>query len=154
MAKITLKSDIITPFGGIFFIINLFDKLLSKVIDTVLPERGTHHGYRYSEIERSLMSIFFCGGSCVEDVSSNLMDSLKCHPKLRTASSDTILRAITELSTDNITYTSESGKSYDFNPAALLNRLLVKASVGMGTLVPGSGVRARLRPSGDRHRET
>ena len=34
-------------------------------------------GYQYSEIIRSLMSVYFCGGSCVEDVTSHLMRQLK-----------------------------------------------------------------------------
>ena len=31
---------------------------------------------KYSEIVHSLMSVFFCGGSCVEDVTSHLMRHL------------------------------------------------------------------------------
>ena len=137
MAKVAIKSDKITPFGGIFFILDLFDRLLSGTVDSTLPERAKLHGYKYSEILRSLMSVFLCGGSCVEDLSSHLMEHLSLHPRLRTASSDTILRAIAELSTDNITYTSESGKQYGFNPSELLNRLMVRAAIAMGALAPG-----------------
>ena len=39
----------------------------------------------------------------------------------------TVLRAIKELTVNNITYTSESGKSYDFNTADPMNKLLVKS---------------------------
>ena len=39
------------------------------------------------------------------------------HPTLRTCSSDTILRAIKELTQGNISYTSDTGKNYDFNTA-------------------------------------
>ena len=45
-------------------------------------------GYQFSEIVRSLMSVYFCGGSCVEDVTSQLMRHLS-YPTLRTCSSDT-----------------------------------------------------------------
>ena len=61
-----------------------------------------------------LMSTYFYGGSCVEDVTTHLMNHLSLHPTLRTCSSDTILRAIKELTQENISYTSDAGKNYDF----------------------------------------
>ena len=75
MAKVAIKSEKLSPYGGIFFILNLFDRLLSGTVDSALPERAKPHGYKYSEILRSLMSVFLCGGSCVEDLSSHLMES-------------------------------------------------------------------------------
>ena len=74
-----------------------FDSMLSPVIDSTLGQRcSSIFGYQFSEIVRSLMSVYFCGGSCVEDVTSQLMRHLSYHPTLRTCSSDTILRAIKE----------------------------------------------------------
>ena len=63
-----------------------------------------------------------------------LMRHLSCHPMLRTCSSDTILRAIRELTQDNISYTSDQGKTYDFNKADKLNALLIKALMSTGEL--------------------
>ena len=111
-----------------------FDSKLSSVIDSTLGMRCRLYGYQYSEIIRSLMSVYFCGGSCVEDVTSHLMRHLSCHPMLRTCSSDTILRAIRELTQDNISYTSDQGKTYDFNIADKLNALLIKALISTGEL--------------------
>ena len=103
-----------------------FDSMLSPIIDQTLGQRcSSIIGYQYSEIIRSLMSVYFCGGSCVEDVTSHLMRHLSYHPTLRTCSSDTILRAIKELTQDNISYTSDTGKTYDFNTADMLNTLLL-----------------------------
>ena len=45
------------------------------------------------------------------------MKHLSLHPTLRTCSADTILRGISELSCANTTYTSDTGKVYDFNTA-------------------------------------
>lgn len=42
------------------------------------------------------MSVYFRSGDCVEDVTSHLMPHLSLHPTLRTCSSDTILRGISE----------------------------------------------------------
>lgn len=134
MAKIQIKSERITPFGGIFPIMDFFNRLLSQTIDKTLGLRSEFFGYQYSEIIRSLMCIYFCGGTCIEDVSKHLMSYLSQHPKLRTCSSDTILRAIEELTEANILYTSDSSKSYEFNKAEKLNTLLLDALLTTGQL--------------------
>ena len=74
-----------------------FDVLLSQTIDSTLGLRCKLYGHQYSEIFRSLMCVYFCGGKCIEDVSTHLMKHLSLHPRLRTCSADTILRAIEEL---------------------------------------------------------
>lgn len=138
MAKVRIKSEKLTPFGGIFSIMEQFDALLSQTIDTTLGIRSETYGYQYSEIIRSLMCVYFCGGSCVEDVTSHLMRHLTMHPTLRTCSADTILRAVEELTEDNITYTADSGKSYDFNTADAMNNLLVNSLLATGLLQKGN----------------
>ena len=138
MAKVQIKSERITPFGGIFQVRELFSRFVGPVIDKVLGLRCTSFGYQYGEIAGSLASVYFCGGDCVEDVTSHLMPHLSLHPTLRTCSSDTILRAISELAAANTTYTSDTGKSYDFNTATRLNRLLVKALLNTGQLMAGA----------------
>ena len=50
--------------GGLFSIMEKFDSTLSSVIDSTLGLRCGSFGCQYSEIIRSLMSIYFCGGSC------------------------------------------------------------------------------------------
>lgn len=112
MAKVQIKFGSITPFGGTFAIMEQFDALLSEVTDSTLGVRSKTCGYQCSEIFRFLMCVFFRGGSCIEDIFTHLMPHLSRHPKLKTYSADTILRAIKELTMDNITYSSsESGKS-------------------------------------------
>ena len=138
MAKVQIKSEKLTPFGGIFSIMEQFDSMLSPIIDQTLGQRcRSIIGYQYSEIIRSLMSVYFCGGSCVEDVTSHLMRHLSYHPTLRTCSSDTILRAIKELTQENISYTSDKGKTYDFNTADNLNTLLMNCLFATGQLKVG-----------------
>ena len=137
MAKIQIKSEKITPFGGIFPIMECFDRLLGQTIDSTLGLRSRFVGYQYSEIIRSLMCVYFCGGSCIEDVTKHLLPTLSLHPTLRTCSSDTILRAIEELTEDNITYVSDAGKAYDFNAAEKLNGLLLNALLSTGQLKEG-----------------
>ena len=62
MAKVAIKSEKLSPFRGMFSIMEQFDSKLSSVIDSTLGMRCRLYGYQYSEIIRSLMSIYFCGG--------------------------------------------------------------------------------------------
>ena len=138
MTKVQIKSERITPFGGIFSIMEQFDTLLSNVIDSTPGLRTKTCGFQYSEIFRSLMCVFFCGGSCIEDISTHFMRHISSHPKLKTCSADTILRAISELTICNTTYTSSvSGKSYDFNTADTMNELPVRSLISTGVLSKG-----------------
>ena len=50
MAKIQIKSEKLTPFGGIFSIMEQFDSTLLSVIDSTLGLRCRSFGYQYSEI--------------------------------------------------------------------------------------------------------
>jgi len=138
MAKVQQKYEKITPFGGINFVMDKFDGLLGGEIDSHLGLRSTTVGYQYSEIIRAIVCVFLCGGSCVEDLSQFLKDYLVERPHTRVPSADTVLRGISELATENISYTAEmSGNSYDFNTAASLNELLLKLLIATGQLVPG-----------------
>ena len=55
MAKVQIKSEKLTPFGGFFSIMEQFDALLAQTIDSTLGLRCTMFGYQYSEILRSLI---------------------------------------------------------------------------------------------------
>ena len=65
------------------------------------------------------------------------MNHLSLHTTLRTCSSDTILRAIKELTQENISYTSDTGKNNDFNTADTLNTLLLNSMFASGQLKEG-----------------
>ena len=47
MAKVQIKSEKITAFGGIFFVLDKFDSILSSVIDSHLGLRNIHGFFRY-----------------------------------------------------------------------------------------------------------
>ena len=48
-------------------------------------------------IVRSLMCVYMCGGSCVENVTSHLMKHLSMHPSLRTCRENAVFLLITAL---------------------------------------------------------
>ena len=52
---------------------------------------------------------------------------LKSIPNNNVPSPDTVLRGIQELTTENTIYTSDSGKSYNFNINTKLNRLNIRS---------------------------
>ena len=56
MAKVQQKSEKISAFGGIFFVLDIFDRILSSVIDSTLGMRCRLYGYQYSEIVRWVLS--------------------------------------------------------------------------------------------------
>ena len=61
MAKVQIKSEKITPFGGIFHVRELFSRYVGSVIDKVLGPRCTSYGYQ------SARSRVRCQASTSED---------------------------------------------------------------------------------------
>ena len=57
MAKVQQKSEKISAFGGIFFVLDRFDRIFSSVIDSHLGLRSKLIGYQYSEIIRAIFSV-------------------------------------------------------------------------------------------------
>ena len=53
MTNISIKSQKITPFGGIFHVMEKFDHHIGPVVDGELVFRCTTFGYQYSEIARA-----------------------------------------------------------------------------------------------------
>lgn len=135
MVKLEIKSDKIMPLGGIFSVIRQFSPI-ERIIDAELGQRVKTVGYQYSEIVRTMMCTYLCGGDRVEDVKSYQV-GIEYMPGMKLCSPDTVLRALNELTTDNITYVATNGKAYDFNPAEKLNDTMVKAAVRQGLVRPG-----------------
>jgi hypothetical protein len=77
--KIAIKSEGMTPFGGFYYIMDQFDRYQAKTIDSRLGIHSMSVDYLYSEIIRDLFCIY-CGGECVEDVSSYIESHLLLRP--------------------------------------------------------------------------
>ena len=73
MAKIQIISKKHTPFEDFFSIMEQFDAFLAQTIDSTLGLRCTLFDYQHSEILRSLICVYLCGGSCLEDISTHLI---------------------------------------------------------------------------------
>lgn len=121
--KVIIKKEKVSPFGGLFYIMDEFNRFLAASIDIALGQRGKGRGYRYSEIFMAIFCLYFSGGDCIEDITNYLKEQLEYRPGCRIPSSDTILNTIAELAEDNIRYSSKKGNTYEFNPALKLNSL-------------------------------
>lgn len=134
--KVQIKNEKFTPFGGIFFVVNLFKQLVGCHVDNYLGPRCRLYGYQYSEALLAMACNFFCGGERTEDINV-LRAKLPHRPDFRLCSPDTVLRCLSELACPDIVHASDKGKSYRFNIAEQLNGLLVYVAVKSGILVPG-----------------
>lgn len=142
MAKIAIKSENITPYGGIFHVMDTFSKLgLGKLIESTLGQRGnTGKAFQYSDILSSIFYSYLCGADCLEDINT-LAPQFSMAPCTVHPSSDTVGRGLKELRTDNEIYTSKiSGKEYKFNTAERLNQLLLKMINHLGLIKEGASV--------------
>ena len=92
-----------------------------------------------------MWSADLCGGDFLEDVNET-GKTLRLAPGVRVPSADTVGRAIKELATGSIEYTSKAGNTYAFNPCEKLNGLLLDAAMQLGLLKGGQTVKAEGLP--------
>jgi hypothetical protein len=128
--KVQKISTNVSPFSGISFVNGAFDKIgMSQLIDNELGARVKTVGFSYSDIIKNLCNVFYCGGDCAEDIQTHLGKHLKSIPGNHVPSADTILRGVKEIATDNSTFISKQGNTYDFNINTKLNKLNIKSLI-------------------------
>ncbi len=111
--KIQKNSSTVSPFSGVSFVNNEFDKSgLSQLIDKELGYRASTKGYTYGNVIKNLSNVFYCGGDCAEDIQTHVGNDLKLIPGNVVSSADTILRVVKELATENKEYVSKQGIAY------------------------------------------
>src|SRR5574344_2102530 len=120
-SELLINSD-----GSVFHLHIKPEQLADKVILVGDPGRVSLVASHFENIEMEVESREF----------KSITGSYK-GKRITVVSTGTILRAIKELAEDNITYTSDAGKTYDFNAAEKLNALLVNALFAMGKLKEG-----------------
>ena len=142
MTKVAIKYENITPFGGIYHVMDVFSKLdLGELIESVLGKRGNSgKAFSYGDVISSLFFSYLCGGECLEDINA-LVEQFRQRPDTMLPGSDTVGRGLKELSEKDTVYKSEaSGMSYRFNTAEKLNVLLLRMIRRLGLIKPGSHV--------------
>ena len=142
MAKVAIKNENITSFGGIYHIMDVFSKLdFEKLTESVLGKRGSSgKAFSHGSIFGSLFFSHLCGGEFLEDINA-LIGQFKQRPDTLLPGADTMGRGLKELAEKNIVYKSEtSDKSYSFNTAEKLKTLLLRMIRRMGLIKVGSHV--------------
>lgn len=117
MGMKVIKSNGISAFGGLNFVLNDFEKLgLGALINSNLPSLPKQSKYKWKDIFYSFWSIFFCGGDCAEDLAINLSNSFRSNPFMLIPSPDRILERMKDLSQDTQIFEAKRGKStHEFN---------------------------------------
>jgi hypothetical protein len=128
MTKVQKISNNITPFAGVFFVHEEFNRSgLRQLIDNQLGYRVSTKGYSYSNLFRNFFNLLLSGGKCAEDIQQHFRGTLEQIPRNKVASADTLLRFFNELATENSTVVSSQGNEYQFNINEKLNDLNIKS---------------------------
>lgn len=108
MAKVAIKSENISPFGGICHVMNVFSKFgFETLTETVLGKRGcSGKAYSYGSIFVLLFFCYLCGGDCLEDI--NTLEF--CESPTRPAEHGGVCSALLLNYFCKISYTSYTGK--------------------------------------------
>ena len=134
MMKIIQSPQQITPFGGLTFVFQFLEhKRIGHLFNSFLYDLPHQCKYTWKDIIYSLWSIPFCGGDCIEDLSTNLKSYIQAIPYFNVPSSDSVLKRLKELAKPQQTLVSEySGKSHNFSINMALNKLNLKLIKKMG----------------------
>lgn len=105
-----INSKHVNPFGGINFVFEEFDSLgLGGFFNQQLPALAPQSVYDWKDIIYSFFSIYFCGGSHIEDIGEKLKNNLDGNPFCKIPSPDRILDRFKELSGDFKTCRTKRG---------------------------------------------
>jgi hypothetical protein len=96
------NCNTISAFGGINFVFNYLEEgNYRNLFDKYLPELAPQSAYSWKDIIYSILSIYLCGGDCIEDLQLHLKAHFQRNPFVNLPSSDTVLKRLKELSEDN-----------------------------------------------------
>ena len=114
------NSSTISAFGGINFVFEYLEESNYKnLFDKYLPKLAHQSTYGWKDIIYSILSIYLCGGDCIEDLQVHLKAHFQKNPFINVPSSDTVLKRLKELSEDNNQCFTKRGTvehTYNRNP--------------------------------------
>lgn len=129
-----LKSSEISAFGGINFVFDYLDQVeIDKIFARHLPEIQTQSTYSWKDITYSLLSIYLCGGDCVEDIHTHLKGHFKNNPYVKIPSPDTVLNRLSQLSQrNNECQTKRGNVTHEYNTNSKLEDLNISVLKKLG----------------------
>jgi hypothetical protein len=123
-----LFSEGISSFGGLNFVHEELEKFgIQKILEANLPKLPPQSQYLWKDVFYSLLSIYFCGGDCIEDVKTVLSQRFGKSPLFKLCSPDTILRRLKGLEAqDNFCKTKRGTVEHQYNYNERLAELSIK----------------------------
>lgn len=120
-----IKSNSISAFGGINFVFEHLNKLnISNIVSDSLPKLKSNSHYSWKDLFYSFLSIYYCGGDCIEDIHTNLRPHFENNPFVKLPSPDTLLKRLSELATENQSCKTKRGVvEHEFNTNDMLCEL-------------------------------
>lgn len=130
-----LKSTEISAFGGINFVFKYLEDIsIEKTLTKNLPELCNQSKYKWKDILYSLLSIYLCGGDCIEDLHTHLKGHFKNNPFMNLPSPDRVLDRLKELSQETEYCKTERGNVlHEYNTNAKLFQLNISLLKNLGT---------------------
>jgi hypothetical protein len=121
------NCNTISAFGGINFVFNYLEEgNYWNLFDKYLPGLAPQSAYCWKDIIYSILSIYLCGGDCIEDLQVHLKAHLQRNPFVHLPSSDTVLKRLKELSEDNNhCFTKRGTVEHTYNRNSILEGLNV-----------------------------
>lgn len=119
------NSNTISAFGGINFVFEYLEKGNYKsLFDKYLPKLGPQSTYSWQDVIYSILSIYLCGGDCIEDLQTHLQPHFQKNPLINLPSSDTVLRRLKQVSEGNNQCRTKRGVvDHNYNKNSKLEKL-------------------------------
>jgi hypothetical protein len=129
-----INSNTISAFGGINFVFEHLEKgNYNNLFDRYLPELAPQSTYNWKDIIYSILSIYLCGGDCIEDLQIHLKRHFQRNPFINVPSSDTVLKRLKEISEDsNHCFTRRGTVEHTYNRNSKLEELNVELLKKLG----------------------
>jgi len=121
------NCNTISAFGGINFVFNYLEEgNLNHLFDKSFPRLANQSIYGWKDIIYSILSIYLCGGDCIEDLQVHLKEHFQRNPFINLPSSDTVLKRLKELSEEsNQCFTKRGIVEHSYNRNSKLEELNV-----------------------------
>ena len=129
-----VESRAISAFGGMNFVFEDFNSLgLDQLFIKGLPQLPSQSKYCWRDIIYPLFSVYFCGGTCIEDLEIHLKPHLSPNPFCEIPSPDTILRRLKDLSEPIKTCRTKRGiVDHQYSENSLLSNLNIQLLKRLG----------------------
>jgi len=128
------KRTSISSFGGMNFVLKHLDQTgLNTFYNRSLPALSKQSHYQWSDIMNSVLSVYLCGGDCIEDLSTHLKPHFTNNPFMEMSSPDTVLRRLSGLAEDNKTCVPKRGMvEHTYNTNSSMEQLMVSLLKTLG----------------------